>query len=189
MRDLSSGWFFFSCTMVSSSRSLFVGNIFILQPMYDKASCRDSGITCIYTIYTLKLLVTYIFLARSSSRTGNAGGLFFFPHWNSQLLRNLVVHKLLFSSYKDCPPAATTKVTEVLCSKPKLHTISVSLGKSTKIQHSPPPLNTTDRLIKYNCLSSVTTDLHLPLSMYRERSFLKIQIKPCIQDSTTVFQD
>lgn len=59
---------------------------------------------------------------------------------------------------------------------PLLHRISVSLGNSTKIQHSPPSLNTTDRLIKYNCLSSRTTDLHLPLPMYRNTVFLRFRL-------------
>lgn len=184
MRDLSSGWFFFSCTMVSS-RSLFVGNIFILQPMCDKASCRDSGVTCIYTIYTLKLLVVYFFLLDLHPEQEVLVA--FFPPLKLPTLQKFSCSQAVIFKLEGCPPAATTKVTEVLCSKPILHTISVSLGNSTKIQHSPPSLNTTGRLIKYNCLSSRTTDLHLPLPMYREHSFL--QIKPCIQDTTTVFQD
>lgn len=183
MRDLSSGWSFFSCTMVSSSRSLFVGNIFILHPMRDKASCRGSGVTRIYTIYTLKLLVAYFFLLGLHPEQ-EVLVVFFFPTLQKFSCSQAVIFKL-----EGCPPAATIKVTEVFCSKPIPHTISVSLGNSTEIQHSPPSFNTTVRLIKYNCLSSRTTDLHLPLPMYREHSFLKIQIKPCIQDSTTVFQD
>lgn len=132
-----------------------------------------------------KAVSRILFLARSSSRTGGAGG-FFSPTETPNFAKFSCSQAVIFK-LEGCPPAATTKVTEVLCSKPILHTISMSLGNSTKIQHSPPSLNTT--VIKYNCLSSRTTDLHLPLPMYREHSFLKIQIKPCIQDSTTVFQD
>lgn len=98
--------------MASSSRSLFIGSIFILQPMYDKASCRDSGITSIYTIYTLKLLVTYIFLARSSSRTGVAGvGFFFFyPPLKLSTLEKFSCSQTVISKLEGCPPAATIKL-------------------------------------------------------------------------------
>lgn len=85
MRDISLDNSFPPCTMNSFSRSHFVDNNFILQPMYDKISCRDSGITPTDTIYTLKLLVAYIFLARSSSSTGSAGGLFVFFFFFSSL--------------------------------------------------------------------------------------------------------
>lgn len=158
----------------------------MLQPMCDKASCRDSGVTCTYTIYTLKLLVAYFFLLDLHPEQELLAA--FFPTETPNSAKFSCSQAVIFK-LEGCPPAATTKVTEVLCSKPILHTISVSPGNSTKIQHSPPSLNTTGRLIKYNCLSSRTTDLHLPLPVYREHSFLKIQIKPCIQDSTTVFQD
>lgn len=165
MRDTSPGWFFFPCTMVSSSRSLFVDSIFILQPMCDKTSCRDSWITRIYTIYTLKLLVLLDLHPEqevlvgffSSTETPNFEKIYLFINCYFQAKR------------RSC---CSNKVTEVLCSKPILHTISVSLGNSTKVQHSPPTLNTADILIKYNCLSFRTTDLHSPLSMYREHSSL-----------------
>lgn len=78
MRDISLDNSFPPCTMNSFSRSHFVDNNFILQPTYDKTSCRDSGITPTEEIYTLKLLVAYIFSARSSSSTASAGGSFVF---------------------------------------------------------------------------------------------------------------
>lgn len=75
--------------------------------MYDKAMCRDTGIICIYTIYTLKLLVTYIFLARSSSRTGGAGVLVFLPPLKLPTLEKFSCSQAVVFKLEGCSPAAT----------------------------------------------------------------------------------